>query len=394
MTATQAIPPDSLGGTPGFLYSKVARLAKDYRVWRVVIPSVLGVSTLLWTQPISSLIYGQDSLRFFIQPFNYNFASQIPYNYLFSSSVPLYDNAQNLYVEGIASALHFLGASDALTEHVLIIFATAVGVFGLIDLLETASKLVGKSVSVRALAVACVFYVVNPFMLTTVWWHFEAWSLLQVLSPFLISLCLHLAYSRRISPIRVLATVALCVVLAPGVTEAYAVSVVALFAYAMIYILFRGFTGNLSIRKVLGRVTVGLASAAGILAWSNIPLYQASQTYGLGLLTGAAGNSIPVEFVIQSRTTSLQHVWTLLGLSWIYTHPGAYGWTHWLPWLEVASLMCPLLLIASATYLSKQPAIRFLLPLTLIALFISVGNNPPGGPVNSALVNTGGIWSF
>jgi hypothetical protein len=364
----------------------------EHRFWKVGLSLGFGVLTLLWTLPLNSFVYGQDSFHFFVQPFNYNFSPTIPYNYVYSSSTPLYDTSQYFYLTTFSQFFHILGISDALAEHVEIVLGTSLAVFGLIDLIQLTERLNHSDRQrVDGWFLAAAFFVFNPFSLSVVWWHFEAWTLFFILTPYLISLCLSICFSKNLPWNRLIVTVIVSILLAPGLTGAYGISAGLIFLYTGCVVVGLVITGRLQWTDAWKRLSLVFLSGLLLLTWTNLPLLILGQQVGFGLLTGPG---IPQEFLYQSRHTSLLNVVTLLGLSWIYDHPGAYGWTPQLAYLLGAAFICPALLTLSGFFLRSRREVSFLLPFVLLCILISTGNNPPAGPVNNFLVNLGGFGSY
>lgn len=358
--------------------------------WEWVVPFGISILTLVWLTPSGTYLFAQDTLNF-INPFTLNNNPLTQFNPIFSWGFPVPDEAPNFYLEGINLAFSHLFTSVGLRERVLAIIGTGAGCVGTWLLLRSVLLVNGLRATQFVLlrSLATLFYVMNPFTLSLIWWHFEGWNLFYIFVPYLLWFLIETTYSAafRTYPLAVVTVVG--IVLGPGLASGFAVSVllaIVIFA-AAIFVKILG-ERRLS-RDRLVRLLAVIGSAPLLLGWSIAP-YVLIPHAGLTSSNYVTTANFERVFILQSSTTSLWNVSTLAAISWIYNVPSAYGTPDIGRWLFAPGVLCFVLFLAGTVGLSRWRGLGWLYCIALVSLFAAAGANPPFGPLNTGLLSLRG----
>jgi len=362
-----------------------ARLHLEW-VW----PALIAAVSWVWLFPTNTYLYGQDSLSF-LHPFGVNSNPLSQYNTIYSWSFPVPDETPAFYSNGLNYLLEGILPSDPIRERVLIFLATLVACFGVWLLLRTYNRINARpEASLLAPRIgATAFYVMNPFSLSIIWFHFEGWDYFVVLLPFLIWLLLEITYAPRIRPTYVALVVVLSILLAPGAAGAWAVVVALPFVvFAGGAVLRAAWERNLTRRVWLKAVAI-LAIVPACVAWTAIP-YLLIPNFAIGSTSFVSFGNLHARFVAESQSTSTWNVLTLNGFVWVHTVPGAYGVAGVGTWVFVEGVLCLACLIVGWFALRTSRGLSWLYALALLSIFASTGANLPAGPLNARLLSLGG----
>ena len=188
-----------------------------------LLPVLIGLSSLVWLVPLTYFLFGTDSFHF-VNPFDFNFNPLYQYSYLYSPTYPIPDSTPLFYLEGLLTILQGAGSPPWLTERIVIVSIAIIGAYGFFRLCGTWNVINDRPRYTGALraALATTFYILNPLTLTVVWWHFGNYTIFYAFAPFLVSAFFSLTYRKTPNIPEICGTIALGIILAPGVSGAYA----------------------------------------------------------------------------------------------------------------------------------------------------------------------------
>ncbi len=355
-----------------------------------LLPVLIGLSSLVWLVPLTYFLFGTDSFHF-VNPFDFNFNPLYQYSYLYSPTYPIPDSTPLFYLEGLLTILQGAGSPPWLTERIVIVSIAIIGAYGFFRLCGTWNVINDRPRYTGALraALATTFYILNPLTLTVVWWHFGNYTIFYAFAPFLVSAFFSLTYRKTPNIPEICGTIALGIILAPGVSGAYAVDVALL---ALTFVIVQIVGVHLNKKDVIDRairVSLTLSIALALIGWIIIP-FILTPNPGFESSNYVSPENLIQSFYNESQTTTLLNVLRLLGFSWIYQSPSAYPWTWYLPTLELAAFLIPGTFLIGVAVGGRDRGILPLAVIGIVAVFASVGNNPPAGAFNLALLRLHG----
>jgi hypothetical protein len=353
-------------------------------------PALIAALSWVWLFPTNTYLYGQDSLSF-LHPFGPNTNPLAQYNTLYSWTFPVPDETPAFYSDGLNYLLEGILPSDPVRQRVLIFLAVLVAALGVWMLLRTFNRINGRAPErlLGARIGATAFYVMNPFTLSIVWWHFEGWDYFVVLLPFLIWLLLEITYSPRIRPTFIALVVVLSILLAPGTAGAWAVVVALPFAVFAAGIVIQSAWEHALTRRVWLKVVTMLAIVPACVAWTTIP-YLLIPNFAIGSTNFVSFGNLHARFVAESQSTSTWNVLTLNGFVWVHNVPNAYGVAGIEAWAFFDGVLCLACLIVGWFALRSSRGLSWLYAIALLSIFASTGANLPAGPLNEKLLSAGG----
>jgi len=363
---------------------------------RYLVPFLLGLLPLTWILPSNSLILGQDSLTFFIHPFNPTVSPLVPYSLtgLFNYYLP------DLYPTAGAAAVQYLGFGLIASEYFFIVLISEVASFGVFALLKLINKLndVQPDQRLRSKVLATLLYLVNPFTLSVSWWRIEPWTFLWACVPLIIAVEVEILYSPRPS-IRMIAISAIVlIILDGGVFGALFISFLFSVLVALLFLASKLILRDRNLKDVAARVGLLLGFAASTL-WSIVPFILLSDAVGqspTGLYLGSTSGPALQQFLMgSSSNSSLLNVLSLTGYLRLAPQYGNlyYAWYSYFPVLAFVSLIIPAIMCLYAFSCHRTKGFYFLLILPLSSVPLCVGSNAPFGGLNLFLVQSNGVFS-
>ncbi len=347
-----------------------------------LLPLIISATVFLFIRPFNLYLFGQDAIPFFGQ-----------YSYYQNPMYSFNNGIEMIFFTAITESFD-MAIRDVLVAQRLLIFIAAyiasIGFFDLIDVLFFFSNNVHRRVSK---IVGLCFFLYNPFTLSVTWWHFAAWSLLLLLSPFLISFLVDTTYNRgsirRFSITSVL-TIIFCGGIMGGFFPFFALTV-GLFLLILILRMITNWHNSDIFNGSLRALSYIVCFVGVTTLWALIPLYYStfvltSPNYSYGYLT-AFMNS-------ESVYTTLPKVLMLTGFGWLYLVPDAYPWIGSLQTIQTASLFIVMLVPFSLAMLRKYPKLAPLSLIALLAVVFSTGSNFPFDFLNKSLLMFGGPFLF
>jgi hypothetical protein len=360
---------------------------------RVIVILIVALLPIVWLYPFNTILYGTDSYHF-VNPFSYNFDTLRQYGYLTNPSFPVPDSAPLFYIEGFTFGLGALGLPYFLVQRVAILVGSLVGTVGIYRLTGTLNRIAGRGVisGFAPRTLVALVYLMNPYTLSLIWWHFGNYSLFYLFLPFLLSTCLQACYFLRVPVVEYSILVVLGILLAPGLSGGFAIAVAFVIVYFVLIILVRSFQGSIHWKTATYRITALVTLAVALLAWTVLPYvlipnYQLTST---GYLTGS--NTLS-SFYAESATTSLWNVSRLVAYSWLYFDSSAYPWIAWFPVVSIVAAFVPAALAVGVLLGRRMPGVAPLAILGLAVLAFTIGSNPPTGSLNRWLVGIGGPFA-
>lgn len=285
------------------------------------------------------------------------------------------------------------GIGVVFTERFIIYVLALIGVYGIFDLFSFLNELNGKCRfdQLLPITVSSLFFIMNPYTLSVIWAHIQAWTFFYVYIPFLLSFLLRFHYTDSLNLRRLSWTSILGIFLSDGLSQAYAPA----FLYAVLFFLLAEFvifthrnerTSKSLCTKLPLRIALLLLFAFTVIGWNIVPSLGVATRFGLGKPTSYSLSFLQSE----SRTTSLLHVLKMLGYSWIYNAPNVYPWIGNYNLISYGASLslgligfCPLLI---PRYKSLGILYLFMLPV----IGFMTGSNPPFGEINEILLSLGG----
>ncbi|MEM3844363.1 MAG: hypothetical protein QXU98_01450, partial [Candidatus Parvarchaeota archaeon] len=350
----------------------------------LIFPLPVALTVLLFVHPMNYYIFGEDSLSFFGQ-------------FTFYQN-PLYGANNGLgmfYFSFFIEVIDRLISDPSLAQGVLIILATYISSVGFFDLIDVLHFLPRRNIRIASKYIGILFFLYNPFTLSVTWWHLEGWSLLILLSPFIISFLTYTIFN-GLSIKRFTVTSIISMILVGGITGSFYpffLIAVAIFILFPIYWILHNRSDKTTVRANVWKISYILLYVAVTTLWANIS-YAYTGYAQINSSSALAGKNLIQFFLSESGTTSLPHVLSLVGFSWIYYVPNAYPWIGFLPALETASYIM-ILLFPIAFFLIRD--FRKILPIFIvsaIAIIFSVGANYPFGFINEHLLLLRGPFLF
>lgn len=360
--------------------------------WEWVIPLAISLVAWIWLDPTGTYLFGQDSLNF-LNPFTTNNNPLFQFNPIFSWGSPIPDEIPQFYIQGINLGLSHLIPTVGPRERILAWLGAATGSVGTWLLLRSVLSANGLRTNQFLLlrSAATAFYLMNPFTLTIVWWHFEGWSLFYVFVPYLLWFLLDATYSSKFRLVPLATVTMIGIVLGPGLASGFAVSVVLAiltFAAAIVTRMLR--EGRVT-RDSLYRLSAIICSGPLLVGWSIVP-YILVPHASIGSTSYVTSTNFQQVFALQSTTTSLWNVSTLAATSWIYNVPSAFGTPDIAHWIFVPGVLGFTAFVAGGVALPRWKGLGWLYSIALVALFAAAGDNPPFGSLNSSLLGLGGAF--
>lgn len=240
-----------------------------------------------------------------------------------------------------------------------------------------------------------VFYAANPFTMSFIWWHYMLLIFFWISFPlillliFRIARCENLKHFLRYSLLLSL----LFVIFAPGLS----LLTISILIFASI-ILLAGMRYLQHIRIRIRYLLMASASVFLINAWYVIP-YLVTINEELNLAQERVDASSEAQFQVQSKYSSLQNTFRLLGFHILYQkhfEDYYYDWsTFYLnnPFMVAISILIPAFSLISAVIAlvgkAKKDTGRRVLVfglLLLIAIFLQKQGAPPLGEINQSLL--------
>jgi hypothetical protein len=387
-------------GPPFRMRARCRRIAVAILAWRstllgdFLIAVAVAALSLAWIHPSGTYLFGQDSINW-INPFSFNTDPLVQYSYTYSASFPITDSAPEFYVAAFSQTLHTMGLTTPTLERVVIVLGSLLAAFGSLHLSSTLNAVNGRPRYSygAARALATLSFAFNPVALTMAWWHFEYWSFLYVLAPYLVAALLEIVYLPSPSVARLSAILILAIGLGPGLNGQFAVLWGLLGLSALVALLLRIRVLKSQSFGLMPRLTALVLLLAGSSLWMLVPFIlptlqgvAASQYYPPISIRAALAGYTPVE--------TLANVLSLQGFGWAYSAPSAYAWAWYLPVLRLASLIFPIALAISLFHARRWAGLTFVATLILVLAVLSTDLNPPFGQANLWLASIGGPFLF
>lgn len=356
-----------------------------------VLPLCLALSSLLWLYRNGPLfIFGEDSMLI-LHPFSYNTSPLIPYNYLSGSSIPFLGNFPYLYQDLLLQGIQNLTSDPTASQTILIIFWSGVACVGVWLLLTRLSiAWYGDSrKSTLSITLATVFYLVNPFSLTVIWWHWQGWTPFYCFLPLLSWLLVSIYLDGKVRWTRYLSVLIVGLVMAPGVAGTFAVSVAALCLIVALALACDRLVHSQKLTSWIGSAAAIVVLPVLLSGWSTIPtlLLPESNLVGGGY---SANPALIQEFFQQGATTQAWRTWSLMGFSWVSNVPNAYPWGPSACLLYLSGAFSAAAFVAGALWIGKRRGLGVLYVVGCCFLVGAMGSSGPAEPVLRQLVELGG----
>lgn len=370
------------------------RVVRRLRIAWHLSPFLIGLSSLIWIGLGTSLLYTQDSVNYFIQPFAYGNDPLHAATFMYGTNLVQF-TVPDLFLDTFSIALLNLHLAPGTVERIGIVSIAVVSNYGYFLLFGEIAKGTSRARNTAKLGGAIVgslLFLINPYTLTVTWWHFLPWSLFIAGLPFLTLIVILIGRMRFLDP-RLYLSLLVLVVLAPGFYGPYASSTLLVFSvFIAAYTLNDLLNGHLNWATV-ERACVYIFSFAAT-AWASIAYLITVRSQNLSVYLSGLTEPGQVSALLQSEseTTSIANVLRLVGFSWLYQGNGvrSYPWFSLFPLIAAASWLIPLIWIFGTTYLRRYPVLFPIYVTSMIAITFSVGSNPPFGIINQGLAQMGG----
>ncbi len=347
-----------------------------------LIPLIIAFSVFLFLPSNNYYIFGQDSLPFFGQFTFYQ-------NPLFEFN----NGIEMVYFSLFSEFFIHIFSNVTLSQRILIFLATYLSVIGFFDLIDVIAQLSNKVERTISKSLGAMLFLYNPFTLSITWAHFAGWSLLILLSPFIISFLTNTVYNggniRRFS-----LTSLLTMVFVGGLVGGFYpffLLIVAVFLIFLFYNMMLHISDRNALISMIRRMIYIIAFVGVSTLWALIPLYQGT----FSSISSSFNGSYLIRFFLgESSTTTLPNVLSLTGYSWLYEVSNAYPWMSSFSQLQASAYI---LLFFIPTILIILKKFQKIFPLTLIALLavvFSTGSNFPFGFINEHLLLLKGPFLF
>ena len=315
--------------TPRLLSGFLRRLGKlgiEVIYWEWTAPILLSVVCLIWAFPTRSYIYGQDSTSF-INPFSFNSDPLTTYSSLYSSTFPVVDRAPYFYLDSFAQGISTVVTNPAFQERIVLLAVVMIGAIGFWDLLRVLARnrggwWVGKRI---AFGVGTACFLMNPLTLTVIYWHLEGWTFFYSFLPFLLSYFVSTLQLRGVDTRRLVVTLLVGLLLAPGVASGFAISVAFAFLVFLIVVIVIAIHQRSPLRSPAEKIGFSALLIGGLVGWSAAP-YLLLPGNSLTYNEYVSPQNLFLAFQQQTSWSTLFNGLTLTGFSWIYTQPDAYSW--------------------------------------------------------------------
>lgn len=355
---------------------------KDKIIENFLVPLLIAFTVFLFFPSHNYYIFGQDSMQFFGQ---FTFYS----NPLYSFN----NGLEMIYFSLLNEFVIHLFSSVILSQRILIFVAVYISAIGFFDLVDVIAKLESSVARVISKSLGSVLFLFNPFTLSVTWPHILAWSMLILLSPFIMSFLTDTVYNGG-NIKRFTVTSLLMMVLIGGIVGGYYpffLLVVAVFLIFPIYNMIRHVGDKNTLISMLRRIIYLIAFVGVSTLWAVIPLYQGTFS---SLSSTFNGSFLLRFFLSESRTTTLPNVLSLTGYSWLYGVPSAYPWISYFSKLQASAYILLFFIPAIPIVLKKFPKIFPLVMISVLAVIFSTGSNFPFGVINEHLLFLKGPFLF
>jgi hypothetical protein len=356
---------------------KLSRILENF-----LIPLIISSSVFLFLPSHNYYIFGQDSLPFFGQFTFY----QNPL-YAFNNGIEM------AYFSILSEFIIHILSNVILSQHILILIATYLSTVGFFDLIDVITQLSNKVNRIISKSLGAMLFLYNPFTLSVTWWHFEGWSLLILLSPFIISFLTDAIYNggslKRFS-LTALLTMVFVGGIMGGVYPVFLL-IVGVFLIFPIYYIITNFHNRPLFLSMVRRIFYIVAFVVVATLWAFVPLYLATFT---SIEAPLKGSYLLNFFFSESATTSLPHVLSMTGFSWTYDVPNAYPWIGIFPAIQATAFLLLLFLSVTPLILKKYNKLTPLILVSLLAIIFSTGSNFPFGIINKNLLLLKGPFLF
>jgi hypothetical protein len=361
--------------------------------WRldIVLMLVLSSIAIAWTLPLGNYLYSQDGLSFLF-PLNPN------HNPLFAYSLTASRSATSLSFSGLYVSLseNALGSvlPGAIAERAAIFLGTLLALVGLFELFRTLNLANGVDERLHPVskAVSAFAYLTCPLALSVLWPSIQYWSVFACFAPWVVAFTVRTLYTRRVDWVRACVYSAIGIVLAPGITGAFAVAFLIPVSLGILGVLLLLVFRRITVREG-GRVTLGLVAFSVLtLAWTLIPSVL---SFNSSIPASISQHQVTYLQVAHSEavTTSLWNVIGEVGYSWIYSSPGSYPWITLLEPIRLAMVLMFSLVVLLVVFPPSTTRLRGGLPLLALALvtvLLCAGLNSPADSLFTALIQIGG----
>lgn len=356
---------------------KMSRILEKF-----LLPLIIASTIFLFLPYHNYYFFGQDSLPFFGQFTFY----QNPL-YVFNNGIDM------AYFSILSEFIIHILSNVILSQHILILIATYLSTIGFFDLIDVIAQLPNKVNRIISKSLGAMLFLYNPFTLSVTWWHFEAWSLLILLSPFIISFLTDAIYNggnlKRFS-LTALLTMVFVGGIMGGIYPIFLL-IVGVFLIFPIYYIITNFHNRPLFLSMVRRIFYIVAFVVVATLWAFVPLYLATFT---SIETPLKGSYLLNFFFSESVTTSLPHVLSMTGFSWIYDVSNAYPWIGIFPTIQSTAFLLLLFLPVTPLILKKYNKLTPLLLVSLLAIIFSTGSNFPFGIINKNLLLLKGPFLF
>lgn len=345
---------------------------------RLVIPVIIASTVLLFLNPFKFYIFGQDSITF-IGLFSFN------QNPLFTFN----DGIEMTYFSIVVRFFTDVFRSTIIAEDVIIFLGAVLAIIGIFDLIDVLNFKFSRKVSLSGKILASSFFLYNPFTLSVTWAHISEWSFLMVLVPFVISFLTDTLYNGG-NLKRFLVTTLLLFILAPGAAGPllpFVLIVICVFLVFWFYSFIRTWCSHESRGAYLKKLGYFILFPLVAFVWDFVPMFEMGASFAI---PPAGAMSLFPLFYSESKTTSLFHVLSLFGYSWIYVVQNAYPWIGLLQVIELAGYSLLFLIPFAVKMVEKSEKVRPLAVIAILAVTFSVGSNPPFGIINYQLLRIRG----
>jgi hypothetical protein len=357
-------------------------------------PLVEGLSSLIWIGTGTTLLYTQDSVNYFLQPFSYGNNPLYPATFAYGANL-VHFALPDLFLDSFSGFLLQLRLAPGTVERIGIVTIVVVsnyGYFLLFDEIGRDASQTRNTATVAGAILGSLLFLLNPYTLTVTWWHFLPWSLFMAGLPFLFLVVVLIGRMHLRDP-RLYLGLLVLVLLAPGFYGPYATSTLAVFV-----IFLAAYSFNDWLNGHVGKTTVARICAyfGGFLAiaWASLAYLVTIQSAYASVYLSGLSQQGQIQSLLQaeSATTQLSNVLRLIGFSWLYQGNGgrSYPWFSYFPIVAAASWIVPVIWIYGATYIRRHPVFIPIYATSIVAILFSLGTNPPSGALNEGLVQIGG----
>lgn len=348
----------------------------------IILPAFLALLVFLFLPGSSYYLFAEDSLTFFGR---FTFYQNPLFSFNFGIEM-FYFSAIDKFIVGTSSNV-------AIGQHFLIFIATYIATVGFFDLVDVVRVLPQRFCRITSKIIGSIIFLYNPFTLSVIWSHFEGWSILMILSPFIISFLTSTLYNGGNFK-RFALTSLLTIVLVGGILGPFYPFFLIIIGIFLLFIIYHFVTGNRDRPSLLLNIKASvyvISYVAVSTLWAILPAYLVSAR---SLVTGFKSAFLISFLESESTSTTLSHVLSLTGYSWIYDVPSAYPWIGFLHILQIAGYAMLFVALFSLIILRKYKKLLPIAFVAALAAIFSIGSNFPFSFINEHLLLLKGPFLF